>query len=171
MNLSEWPADQDPAVRAVAIQIFGKLGIDDPFLFHFQGTATAVDLRRVPATVPVPHVESALTFGYDVNGRFANPFIAGRAQFARSEFLGAAIGAGTSGTIDTGVKPLQFSGDGEIHDLDLYRLGVGLEVGWLQEPRYAGIVSVGTSGRPRPRSPPIGAKLSTNRCPEKRGKK
>ena len=29
MSLSKRPADQDPAVGAVAIQIFGKLGIDD----------------------------------------------------------------------------------------------------------------------------------------------
>ena len=37
----------------------------------------------VPATIPVPRVESLLTFDYDVDGRFSEPFITGRAAFAR----------------------------------------------------------------------------------------
>src|SRR5206468_9896317 len=78
---------------------------------------------------------------YDVRGRFAKPYLAGRAQFTRSVFLGAVVEAGTVGTIDTLAEPLQFSGDGEVRGLDLHRLGQGLEVAWLQEPRYAGTVS------------------------------
>src|SRR5439155_274559 len=39
----------------------GSIGIDAPFPFHFQGTTAGLDLRRVPKTVPVPHVESVLT--------------------------------------------------------------------------------------------------------------
>ena len=35
-----------------------SIGIDEPFPFQFHGTATGVDLRRVPDSVPVPHVES-----------------------------------------------------------------------------------------------------------------
>ncbi|PYR58655.1 MAG: hypothetical protein DMF91_16700 [Acidobacteria bacterium] len=124
-------------VRATA----GSIGIDDPFPFHFQGTAADVDLRRVPATVPVPHVESLLTLDYDVDGRFADPFIKGRALFARSQFLGATVEAGTVGTIDTSVRPLRYTGDGAVRNLDLHRLGSGLDVGWLQDPRYAGTVA------------------------------
>jgi hypothetical protein len=125
------------AVRATA----GSIGIDDPFPFHFQGTTTGLDLRRVPESVPVPRVESLLTLDYDVVGRFADPFISGRALFARSQFLGATIEPGTVGTIDTSVKPLRFTGDGSVRDVDLHRLGEGLDVGWLQEPRYGGTVS------------------------------
>src|SRR5207244_5286780 len=69
------------------------------------------------------------------------PFVAGHATFASSQFLGATIRAGTVGTIDTSAKPLTFSGDGEIEDMDLHRFGAGLEVGWMQDPRYAGTVS------------------------------
>lgn len=125
------------AVTATA----GSIGIDDPFPFHFQGSAAGLDLRRIPETIPVPRVDSLLTLDYDVKGRFAEPFINGRAVFARSQFLGATVEAGTVGTIDTGAKPLRFTGDGTVRDLDLHRLGAGLDVGWLQEPRYAGSVS------------------------------
>ena len=55
----------------------GSIGIDEPFPFRFAGTTTNTDLRRVPASVPVPHVDSLLAFAYDVSGRFSRPFIAG----------------------------------------------------------------------------------------------
>ena len=117
------------------------IGIDEPFPFRFQGRTNRIDLRRVPKTVPVPRVESLLTFDYDVSGRFAEPFIAGHATFASSEFLGARVGDGTVGTIDTRPKPVRYSGEGDISAIDLHRFGEGLEVGWLQQPRYAGTVS------------------------------
>ncbi|MCU1385567.1 MAG: hypothetical protein JWL71_4264, partial [Acidobacteria bacterium] len=117
------------------------IGIDAPFPFHFQGRTAGIDLRRVPATVPVPRVESLLTFDYDVTGRFSEPFIAGRAAFAPSEFLGARIGDGTVGSIDTQQKPVHYSGDGPIDGINLRRFGEGLDVAWLQQPRYAGTIS------------------------------
>ena len=119
----------------------GSIGIDGPFPFRFQGRVNGIDLRRVPATVPVPRVESLLTFDYDIAGRFSDPFIIGGATFARSQFLGATVGAGTVGSIDTLQKPLRFTGDGDIDNVNLRVFGEGLEVEWLQEPRYAGIVS------------------------------
>jgi autotransporter translocation and assembly factor TamB len=119
----------------------GSIGIDEPFPFHFQGTTSDLDLRRVPETVPVPRVESVLTLDYDVTGQFSNAFIKGHALFGRSQFLGALVDAGTVGTIDTSAKPLRFTGDGTVRDLDLPRLGAGLDVAWLQEPRYAGRVA------------------------------
>jgi len=119
----------------------GSIGIDDPFPFHFRGRTTQIDLRNVPKTVPVPRVESLLTFDYDVSGRFSQPFIIGHATFARSEFLGATIGDGTVGSIDTSQKPLHFAGEGDVEGLSLHRFGEGLEVGWMQDPRYAGTVS------------------------------
>ena len=118
-----------------------RIGIDAPFPFRFQGRTTGIDLRRLPRTVPVPRVDSLLTFDYDVSGRFSQPFILGQARFAPSTFLGARIGDGTIGSIDTQQQPLRFSGDGEIDGIDLRRFGEGLEVGWLQQPRYAGTVS------------------------------
>ncbi len=119
----------------------GSIGLDRPYPYHFQGTMTDLDLRLVPKSVPVPHVETRLALDYDVTGQFSQPFITGRARFARSEFLGATISEGTIGTIDTGTRPIRYSGDGEILGTNLNRFGEGLDVGWLKDPRYAGSVS------------------------------
>ena len=82
------------------------IGLDAPYPYRFVGGVAGIDLRRVPAPVPVPHVESALTFDYDVTGQFTDPFIAGRADFRSSGFLGASVGTGTTGTIDTRTTPI-----------------------------------------------------------------
>lgn len=119
----------------------GSIAVASPYPFSFRGTADGVDLRRVPASVPVPRVESTLTFDYDLQGRFVRPFIRGGATFADSQFLGAVIGVGAVGTIDTAATPLRYSGEGDISGIDLHRFGAGLDVGWMQDARYAGLVS------------------------------
>jgi hypothetical protein len=135
-------AEADASAYGAAVSTRdGSIGIDEPFPFRFQGTTTGIDLRRVPATVPVPRVESLLTFDYDVSGRFSDPYIRGQAAFGPSQFLGATIGAGTVGAIDTLQQPLRYFGDGEVDGINLRRFGEGLGVGWLQQPRYAGTVS------------------------------
>ena len=103
-----------------------SIGIDGPFPFRFQGRVNGIDLRRVPATVPVPRVASLLTFDYDISGRFSDPYIIGGATFDRSLFLGATVGAGTVGSIDTLQKPLHFTGDGDIDNVNLRVFGEGL---------------------------------------------
>lgn len=118
-----------------------SIGVDEPFPFRFTGIVTNIDLRRVPAPVPVPHVESTLTFDYDVTGRFSDAYIIGQATFAASEFLGATIGPGTRGSIDTSHTPIRYSGDGDIERLNLRRFGEGLDVAWMRDPRYAGTIA------------------------------
>src|SRR5437762_7152612 len=129
------------AYGAHVTTVDSTIGIDDPFPFRFRGAADGVDLRRVPKTVPVPRVESTLAFDYDINGRFSNAFVIGHATFRPSEFLGIGIGQGTVGTIDTSLTPLRFSGDGDVDHFDLRRVGEGLDVGWMRDPRYAGTVA------------------------------
>lgn len=119
----------------------GSIGIDSPFPFHFQGTTTRIDLRRLPPAIPVPRVESMLTFDYDVDGRFSDPFITGRAAFAESEFLGATVGAGTVGSIDTLSQPIRYTGEGDVSRIELRQFGEGLDVAWLRDPKYAGVLS------------------------------
>ena len=94
----------------------GSIGIDAPYRFAFAGRADGVDLRSVPATVPVPHVESTLAFGYDVTGQFGGtPFLTGRAAFEASEFLGARISSGSTGSIDTSATPFTYAGFWRAH--------------------------------------------------------
>jgi autotransporter translocation and assembly factor TamB len=132
----------------------GSISIDEPYHFRFQGTVNGLDLRRVPPSVPVPHVQSALGIDYDVDGQFAAAFVRGRARFAASEFLGVTIGEGTIGTLDTSTRPIHYGGEGDVRHLDLHRLGAGLDVAWMQEPRYAGTADghfrvEGAGGDPR----------------------
>ena len=115
--------------------------LNEPYPFRFVGRVDGIDLRRLPASVPVPHVESRMTFNYDVAGRFSEAFIAGRADFDRSEFLGAELAAGTSGTIDTSSVPLRYSGEGDVQRIDVNRIGAGLDIEWMQDPRYAGDIA------------------------------
>jgi hypothetical protein len=119
----------------------GAIGIESPYPFRFAGRAVGLDLRRLPESVPVPHVETRLTFDYDVLGRFSAPFVTGRAQFAASEFLGASVGPGTAGSLDTASSPIRYSGEGDIDALSLDRLASEFDIGWLSDPRYHGMVS------------------------------
>jgi autotransporter translocation and assembly factor TamB len=119
----------------------GSIGLDSPFPYRFQGVINKIDLRNIPPTVPVPRVESVLTFTYDVQGTFTQPFIIGQAKFEPSTYLGAAIGAGTVGSIDTQQQPLHYTGEGDVTGADLHRFGAGLDVAWLRDPRYDGTIS------------------------------
>jgi len=116
----------------------GSVGFDAPFVFRFVGSASALDLRRVPSPVPVPRVQSRLAFAYDVAGRFRDPIVRGSAVFGPSVFLGARIENGATGEIDTSMRPFAYVGDGVVRELDLGRFSEELNIGWLQGPRYAG---------------------------------
>lgn len=116
------------------------MAIDAPYGFTFVGTAAGVDLRQVPRSVPVPHVESTLAFDFDVTGRFDLPYLTGRAAFAESVFLGSTIAPGAHGAIDTSVTPFTYEGDGHLRDVDLHRFGRDLDIAWMTEPRYAGTI-------------------------------
>ncbi|HYM23567.1 MAG TPA: translocation/assembly module TamB domain-containing protein, partial [Vicinamibacterales bacterium] len=129
------------ACGAHVTTVDSTISLAGPFPFRFRGAADSVDLRFVPAGVPVPHVESTLGFDYDVHGRFSSPFVEGNARFRPSTFLGARIGAGTLGSIDTSQTPITWSGDGDVDAFDLHRVGEGLDVGWMQDPRYAGTIA------------------------------
>jgi autotransporter translocation and assembly factor TamB len=119
----------------------GAIAFDEPLHFRFQGTADKVDLRLMPEELPVPHVESTLAFDFDVSGQFTQPFIKGQARFNPSEFLGAAIGTGSVGTIDTSAMPVHYTGEGDVSHLDIHHFGEGLDVAWMREPRYAGTIA------------------------------
>jgi len=119
----------------------GSIAFAEPYHFHFVGTTSGVDLRRLPDSVPVPHVESTLAFAYDTEGQFSNAFIRGQAQFSPSEFLGALIGDDAVGSIDTSVSPFHYSGEGNLSRLDIHRFGDGLDVDWMKDPRYAGTLA------------------------------
>ena len=120
----------------------GSVGIDSPNAYHFVGGAAGLDLRRLPPSIPVTRVESSIALdAFEVAGRFEPPSITGTATLGDSEYLGAAIQSGAVGSIDTTSDPVRYAGDGEIADVDVHRFGRDLNVDWMQDPRWAGVVS------------------------------
>lgn len=118
----------------------GWIDIPAPYGFHLTGRATSMDLRRLPADVPVPHIRSNLSFAYDATGRFAQPFLAGTAEFNESTFLDARVAAGARGAIDTSGRLVTYSAVGAVSNLDLGQIGVAFDLETLRDPRYAGQV-------------------------------
>ena len=125
------------------VRAAGWIDLPAPYGFHLTGTATRLDLRRIPSNVPVPHLRSSLTFDYDATGRFQNPVLAGTAVFADSTFLDARVGAGARGAVDTSGRLVTYSADGQVAGLELNQIGDEFELVTLREPRYAGTVSGG----------------------------
>lgn len=123
------------------VRAAGWIDIPEPYGFHLTGHATNLDLRRVPATVPVPHMRSNLTFDYDTTGRFAKPILVGNAAFEDSTFLDMRIWTGARGTIDTSGRLVTYSGVGYVSNLDIGQIGKEFEVAALQDPQFAGKVS------------------------------
>ena len=100
-----------------------------------------MDLRRLPASVPLPKLPSDLTFDFDARGRFQNPSLAADAIFAASTFLDAAIEPGTAGRVDTAAEPMTYSARGRVSNLNLTTLGRAFNLSTLVQPDYAGVVA------------------------------
>jgi autotransporter translocation and assembly factor TamB len=118
----------------------GWIDIPPPYDFHLVGQARSMDLRKLPADVPVPHLRSNLAFSYDATGRFEHPFLAGSALFADSTFLDARVAAGARGTIDTSGRLVTYTAVGTASNLDLNQIGEAFDLETLRDPRYAGQV-------------------------------
>jgi autotransporter translocation and assembly factor TamB len=118
----------------------GWIDIPSPYGFHLVGEARSMDLRQLPADVPVPHMRSNLSFSYDATGRFERPFLAGSAVFNDSTFLDARVFAGARGTIDTSGDLVTYSAIGNAANLDLNQIGHAFELETLRDPRYGGQV-------------------------------
>jgi autotransporter translocation and assembly factor TamB len=85
-------------------------------------------------------VASLLAFDYVADGQFVNPYLLGQATFGESDFIESQIAAGTVGTIDTQASPIHYTGEGDVHHIDIHRYGEVLDVDWMKDPRYAGTV-------------------------------
>lgn len=119
----------------------GWISIAAPYTFHLAGDLRALDLRRLPLTVPVPRIETSLAFDYDARGRFQEPYLSGEATFLRSSVLGATISPGTKGALDSSTEPVRYSAVGHISDLALERVGRAFDAAMLRRPEYRGTLS------------------------------
>ena len=119
----------------------GWIAIAAPYEFHLQGELQDLDLRRLPASVPGPKVQTSLAFAYDTRGRFQEPYLDGEARFRPSTLLGAQIADGATGRLDTSKELLRYSGAGRIADLRLATVGEAFQVETLRDPAYHGTLS------------------------------
>jgi autotransporter translocation and assembly factor TamB len=124
-----------------AFQASGWIDLPEPYGFRLAGRATHMDLRQLPATVPVPRMRSNLTFAYEATGRFHNPVLVGSAAFDDSTFLDAQIASGSRGTIDTSAERVTYSANGTVHNLDVGQIGEEFDLVTLREAQFAGTVA------------------------------
>jgi autotransporter translocation and assembly factor TamB len=121
-------------------QAAGWIDLPEPYGFHLAGRTTHLDLRQLPASVPVPRKRSNLTLAYNATGRFQNPILVGTATFDDSTFLDMQIASGSRGAIDTSGERITYSANGTVHNMDVGQIGEQFDVETLREPQFAGTV-------------------------------
>ena len=120
----------------------GWLGLPAPYEFALTGHASHTDLRRLPASVPLPKLPSDPTFDFDARGRFQNP-LAGRRRDSSpaSTFLDAAIEPGTAGRVDTAAEPMNIFGARTGLESQPHHARTRLQPLDIVQPDYAGVVA------------------------------
>ena len=102
-----------------------------------RGSATNLNLRALPATIPVPRLVTDLdATAYRLRSDDAG--FDGEATLAESVIEGATYAAGTRGTFSSRGGVLRYEAEGRVAGLDLLRYGRALELDWLADPRLEG---------------------------------
>jgi autotransporter translocation and assembly factor TamB len=110
-----------------------------PIEYDLKGTADRLDLRRLPASLRVPKLETVLSIAdYHVTGSGAAA--SGSATLNESTVEGATIDNGTIVEFDTAHGPFAYGGRGTVSNLDVRRLGRALAIVSLDDPLYDGRV-------------------------------
>ena len=117
--------------------------------YALSGRVADLDLRRLPASLPVPDLLTDLTAEYSVRGRPGH--VDGRAALAASTLEGATLADGSTGYVNWAAGDLRYGASGSIAGLDLVRLGGALKVPAMTHRllagRLAGVFAVDASGR------------------------
>ena len=117
----------------------GTVSTGAPLRLDLRGQAANVDLRNLPAQIPVPRASSDLQFRYTVRGR--GDVFSGDATFDTSTVAGATIAAGTVGSFTFGAGAPQYTAKGEVANLDIQRIGREFDIPVIAQERYAGRVN------------------------------
>ena len=111
-----------------------------PLSYDLQGSADRVDLRRLPASVRAPRLDSTISASaYKVQG--SGTASRGSATLKTSSVEGATIADGTVVEFETGNGPFSYAARGSLTGLDVRRLGNALNLPALDKPLYDGRVS------------------------------
>jgi translocation-and-assembly-module (TAM) inner membrane subunit TamB-like protein len=108
--------------------------------YDLQGTADGVDLRLLPRALRIPRLATRV-FLSDYHVRGSGSTASGTAAFRTSEIEGATVADGTTAEFEFAPGRLAYGARGTVSDLDLRRLGRGLEVAALDKPIYDGRIT------------------------------
>jgi autotransporter translocation and assembly factor TamB len=103
------------------------------------GRVNGVDLRRLPASLRVPALDTRLAGTYAVKGPLS--VLVAEATLDESTVEGATVSDGTVGRFARRPGGFTFGATGEVAGLDLRRLGAALRVPTLTQERFAGVVN------------------------------
>ena len=107
--------------------------------YDLQGTADRVDMRRLPAVVRAPKLDTDIALSeYHVKG--SGSTASGTATMKPSVVEGGSIVGGTVVGFEVAPKHFAYSAKGAAGDIDLQRLGRVLEIEALRDPLYEGRV-------------------------------
>lgn len=126
--------------RATAEGTIARPGQGQPELsLDLSGRVADVDLRRLPASLRVPALDTSLTGTYHATGPLSA--VKAEATLGASAVEGAKIGEGTTVRFARTPAGFTFGAAGTVAGLDLQRLGTALDVKALTAPRFAGVVN------------------------------
>lgn len=103
------------------------------------GRVSGMDLRRLPAALRLPQLETRLAADYKVRGPLSA--VAAEVTLGESVVEGATVAEGTTGRFARTPAGFTFGAAGTIAGLDLQRLGSALRIQALTEERFAGTVN------------------------------
>jgi hypothetical protein len=106
-----------------------------PNAFRGRGTFAEADLRRLPPHWRLPPLDTTLAGEYVVD--WTPGVWSAQTTLAASIVEGAAIAAGTAGTVNAADGVISYSATGDVANLNLQRLAAPLDVAALAEARFA----------------------------------
>jgi translocation and assembly module TamB len=107
-----------------------------PLAFDLQGAADNVDLRGLPAATGAPQLATSLSVA-DYRVQAVGRTISGSARLNASTVEGARLESGTTAEFRVAPGAISYSARGQVSNLDLQRIGRGLDIAALAEPGYA----------------------------------
>jgi autotransporter translocation and assembly factor TamB len=125
--------DAQAAAYGAALRADGHLTFGSTVAYAVRGSASGVNLARLPRSLAAPRVESNVAATFQVAG--TTDGVQGRIVLSESRVAGARLAAGTTATFETR-DGLDYRAAGGIMDLDLRRIGEALDVAALDSPRF-----------------------------------
>jgi hypothetical protein len=107
-----------------------------PLAYSLDGTFRNLDMRRLPARLTVPKLETQAAGMYHFEAAGRN--WSGSGELTESTVEGARFGDGTLFAIESRNRALSYSASGNVASLDPRRFAGPLEVQWLDDDRLSG---------------------------------